>query len=349
MRTTLFALLVLVSGASAQPSAGGPVSGLSHADLGKLSEALRGAPARALKVRLQAALILGRSGGAAAVSPLADCLGDDPEATVRAACALALGNTADLHAVEPLVAGLDDVDLLVRTQARSALLGVTRPEAVPYLQAARERGSPRVRQVLVELAAQIRDPAAGALLTDLLGDPDDQVRVLASALLQTLDAATVTVLLFRALDHPNYRVKAQAAAVMGERREQAAVDRLIALATSPLEAVEVQLAARAALKAMRPIYDVAALGAQARAKDGELRDRQRALVLLSAAGGPDAMQTCVELLPEEAVRVAAAQALAEIGDPRALPALREAAQGSDPRTARLLQIAIRRLEQGNSE
>ncbi|MBI5542556.1 MAG: HEAT repeat domain-containing protein [Deltaproteobacteria bacterium] len=351
---TLAGLLVLAvppSRALAQEKPA-PARGLSPADLAKLTEALRGEPPRPFKVRLQAALILGRSGGAEALDALSECLVDDAEYPVRAACAMALGNSADIRAIEPLVAHLEDPEELVRTEARRALFRFASPEAVAYLQAARERGSARVRLVLVELAAQIKDPQAGVLLAELMGDSDEKVREQAAAVLKTMDSATVNGLLLRALEHPNYRVKSQAALHLGERKLVQAVERLVDLASSPLEAVEVQLAARAALREMKSSLDVNRLAAQARDVAADRKQRTRALIQLSTVGGPDALQACLDVLAdsESAMRGLAAQALAEMGDPRALQPLREAAAKADnERLAKILQISIRRLERGSPQ
>jgi len=202
----------------------------------------------------------------------------------------------------------------------------------------------------VELAAQIKDAQAGVLLSELMGDPDEKVREQAASILKTMDAVTVTSLLFKALDHPNYRVKAQAARLLGERKQSLALDRLVELASSPLEAVEVQLAARAALREMRPLLDVAKIAAQARDSSLERKERARALVLLSTLGGPDALQACLDELidSDQSMRALAAQALAEMGDPRALPALRDAlAKADNDRLAKLLQVSIRKLERSS--
>jgi HEAT repeat protein len=322
---------------------------LSPADLAKLTEALRGEPLRPTRVRLQAAVILGRSGAADCLTPLAECLVDDPEYTVRAACALALGNAGDVHSVEPLVTKLEDPEELVRAECRKALLRYAVPEAIPYLQAARERGSARVRMVLIEVASKIKDPQAGVLLAELMGDADEKVREQAAAIFKTMDDATVNGLLVRALDHPNYRVKAQAAKLLGDRKQSQVLDRLVELASSPLEAVEVQLAARAALQNMKGLLDVGKLVIKVRNPALERKERSHALVLLSVVGGPDALQACLEMLAdiEPAMRGLAAQALAEMGDPRALPGLREAAsKPENERLAKVLQVSIRKLERG---
>lgn len=345
MRSLLLALLALLC--AAPPASAGDAAPLSAEDFARLAEALRTESGRPLKVRLQAAVILGRSGGVEALSPLAECLSDDEEYPVRAACAMALGNIGDVHAVEPLVARLEDPEELVRSTAREALFKLAAPEAVPYLQVARERGSARVRLVLVELAARIADPSAGLLLTELIGDGDEKVREQAAAALKAMDPATVDALLLRALDHPSYRVKAHAARLVGQRKRVEAVDRLVELASSPLEAVEVQAAARGALAELRPVLDVARLATAAR--DGALlrKERQRALVLLSALAGAEALGACVEALRDDdlSIRGAAAQALAEMGDASALSAIREAAERTpDERIKRAMLNSVRRLE-----
>ncbi len=351
MRSCLLSLVVLLAFAApldARAQAAKPT--LSPDDFAKLVDALRGEPAKSLKVRLQAALILGRSGGEDALEPLSECLADDPDYPVRAACALSLGNAGEVHAIEPLVARLEDPEELVRTECRKALFRYTVPEAIPYLQAARERGSARVRLVLVEVVAQIKDPQAGALLAELIGDADAKVRQQAAAVLKTMDDATVSALLLKALDHPNYRVKANAARLLGERKQKDAVGRLVELASSPLEAVEVQVAARGALRELRSELDLAKLAATARDAALERRERSRALVLLSTVDSPDSFQACLDVLsdPEPFMRGLAAQALAEMGNPRALPALREAAaKAGNDRVGRLMRVSIRKLERGS--
>jgi HEAT repeat protein len=142
---------------------------MSAQDIGKLVEALRGEPQRPMKVRLQAALILGRAGGAEAVPSLTKCLELDSDYPVRAACAMALGNVGEVRAMEALFARLDDEDELVRDESRKSLLKLARPEALPYLYAAREQGSVRARLALVEILSQMGGNEAGSLLSELLG------------------------------------------------------------------------------------------------------------------------------------------------------------------------------------
>jgi len=347
---SLVGLLALSAPAALHAQAAQPRPALSPADFAKLVDALRGEEPKGLKVRLQAALILGRSGGEDALQPLADCLADDPDFPVRGACALSLGNMGDIHAIEPLVSRLEDPEELVRTECRKALFRYTVPETIPYLQAARERGSARVRLVLVEVVAQIKDPQAGALLAELIGDPDEKVRQQAAAVLTTMDPKVVGDILRKALEHPNYRVKANAARLLGQRKEREVMPRLVELASSPLEAVEVQVAARGALRELRSELDLPKLAATARDASLERKERARALILLSTVDNADSFQACLDVLsdPEPLMRGLAAQALAEMGNPRALPALREAAaKAGNDRVGRLIQVSIRKLERGS--
>ena len=349
MRSSLLSLVGLLVLATPVDAAAQAKPALSPADMAKLVDALRGEPLKGFKVRLQAALILGRSGGEDALGPLSECLTDDPDYPVRAACAMSLGNMGDVHAIEPLVARLEDPEELVRTESSKSLFRYTVPEAIPYLQVARERGSARVRLVLVEVVAQIKDPQAGVLLAELIGDPDEKVRLQAAAVLKTMDQAAVSALLLKALDHSNYRVKANAAKLLGERKERQAVPRLVELASSPLEAVEVQVASRSALRELRSELDLPKLAATARDGSLERKERSRALVLLSTVDSADSFQACLDVLgdPEPLMRGLAAQALAEMGNPRALPALREAAaKAGNDRVGRLINVSIRKLERG---
>jgi HEAT repeat protein len=335
----------------APATAAEPVAPMSAESFARLVVALRGAPERPMKVRLQAALIMGRLADEAAVPALIECLENDLDYPVRAACALAVGNLGDVRGVEALFNRLDDEEELVREEARLALLKLARPEALPYMYAAREQGGTRARLALVELLAQTDGAESGALLVELLGDREPSVREKAAASLRKLDAQRVGPLLARSLEHPSYRIKVQVARLLGERRHVESIPRLADLAGSPLEAVEVQAAAREALRAMREALDVQKLAAEAKNPELDREQRRRSLVLLSALGTPDALQACLDVLagPDESMRGSAAQALAEMGNPRALPALREAERKSEnARIGKVIGISIRKLERSGS-
>ncbi|MFN7133439.1 MAG: HEAT repeat domain-containing protein, partial [Myxococcales bacterium] len=293
-------------------------------------------------------IILGRVGGPEAVQALIAGLQDE-EYPVRGACALALGTIGDLQAVEPLASMLDDTESFVREEAKRSLLRFARPEALPYLQVVRERGSPRVRLGLVDVLAQLKGSDGAPLLLELAADPEEAIRHRAGEKLAALDVATLTPVLRKGLEHPNYRVRAKSASLLGQKAVAETATRLADLAAAPTEPAEVQSAARGALKAMKGSLDPQRLAATARDGKAERTERIRSLVLLSATGGTDALEACLDVLndPEEQLRGSAALALAELGNPRALPRLREAASRPDnARISRQLDGAIQKLERG---
>jgi HEAT repeat protein len=169
--------------------------------------------------------------------------------------------------------------------------------------------------------------------------------------LRAMNPATANELLVRDLGSPSYRVKAEAARLLGERRYQPAIEQLADIAASPLEAVEVQAASRAALRAMKDLVDQSKIANDARNPEQEKAQRTRALTMLSAIGGPDSLQACLDVLGDEdqSMRGSAAQALAEMGNPRALPALREAEKNAtNERVAKVIANAIRKLERSGA-
>lgn len=81
------------------------------------------------KVRVQAALVLGRLGDSRAIGPLTTALGDTNK-TVRAIAAQALGQIADAAAIEPLRGLLKrEGDPFVKTQAEKALAALASASA----------------------------------------------------------------------------------------------------------------------------------------------------------------------------------------------------------------------------
>ena len=301
-----------------------------------------------MKVRLQAALILGNASNGRAVPALIGCT-HDGDFRVRGACCLALGRLNDLRGVEPLVRLLDDREQFVREEAVRSLKLLARPEAVSYLRAAREQLSPRGRELLVEIANSIAEnPEADLLLVDQMDEEAPNVRAAVDAALTKLDSRRAQALAVAGLAHPNYRVRARAAALMAER-DIADVERLGALLANPVELPEVHRSVRAALRKLGPAINADRL--EATLKDSSQNDGQRAeaLMLLAAKGGERSYQVCLSALDNEndRIRGTAATALADLGDVRAIDSLRAAAVApKNARIARLFQGAIRELESG---
>ncbi len=299
-----------------------------------------------MKVRLQAALILGNAGDARCVPALIVCTRDE-DFRVRGACALALGRLNDLRGVEALARLLDDREQFVREEAVRSLKLMARTEAVAYLRAAREQLSPRGRELLAEIAQSMTDTAAAdALMEDLLGDEAPNVRAAVDSVLASMDAKRVRHILVAGLDHANYHPRARAAQLLGDRGI-AEVQRLGAILANPAELPEVHDAARAALRRLGAAIDAAALATTVRDSTKSDSQRAEALMMLAAKGGEASYQACLAALDDsnEFIRGTAATALADLGDPRAVDSLRKVAGNpQNARIARIVQGSIRQLE-----
>lgn len=101
------------------------------------------------RVRVQAALELGRSKDADAVEPLTEAL-DDQHASVRAAAAAALGKLGDRRAMSALEAHRDDSSPAVSQQVKSALGALARAPEAPHI---------RVKLGLVHNGTRVRSAA----------------------------------------------------------------------------------------------------------------------------------------------------------------------------------------------
>lgn len=107
--------------------------------------------------------MLAASSAAAAapsVSELAERLKHGDDFRVRVQAALELGKSADPDALDPLVAGLDDPNASVRTAAAAALQELGDADAVPALQQHRLDKSDLVRKQIKTTVAALEQAAA---------------------------------------------------------------------------------------------------------------------------------------------------------------------------------------------
>ena len=107
-------------------------------------------------VRASAAEALGQIGNPAAVTPLVELLGSDPEPSVREAAARALGEIGDDRALARLEAALDDERPAVRAYAIEALGTLKAVRVVPRLCTLLEKDeNPSVREAAVVTLGKI--------------------------------------------------------------------------------------------------------------------------------------------------------------------------------------------------
>jgi HEAT repeat protein len=239
---------------------------------------------RALTSNLVRAAIvqLGNSAVPALIVALRD---DDPK--IRQAACTALGQIGDPSPVPALIACLDQQD--ISEAAANALVQIGKP-AVPALIRAITRPSSRVRCAACTALGQIGDTAAVPVLIQRLEDADSNVRSAAcTALGQIGDAAAI----------PALRVHAE---LMEEARH--ALYKLGGTSMSLQEAV-------------RTLSEQNQWGVLSRAlTSNKFRD---AIVQLGSSAVPALIDVLRDVDPK--IRQAACNALGQIGDPSAIPAL----------------------------
>lgn len=254
------------------------------------------------RVRAQAADALGRVADAEipiALAALARAV-NDAHPSVRYAALLSLGELGAAGGAQSIIPHLDDDEPLCR-EASAIALGQLGPGG----------GEP-----------------AWTALSAALSSPAPEVRFQAIASLAEIDAARAAVVILPALDDRDGKVRAQAAAALGDSGERVHADRLARLLDDSDDVRH-----EAAL-ALARLGDRRGLPSLVRA----LADRNRALDAATALAklgiGGDAAATAAlghaveRWLGDPLVKVRAAEALARAGDARGMTHLRRAARAS---------------------
>lgn len=243
--------------------------------------------------------------GPAAVEPLIKCLKDDlPQ--VRANAAVALGNIADPRAIEPLANLLNDDDCELRVAVALALGQLREAGAVGHL--TETLFDKREERNEIEFRAS----AAGGLfkigplgwpsIVEALKAEDRQVRCAAAMGVAQYckrreraacrNASDLVAALVTALGEPDEDVAAWAARALGRLNEPSAADELAVAARRSSDQV-----------------------------------RLRALHALATLGGQRAADSLAAAVKDPGGRPGVAFALAELGDPRAVPPLLDLIEG----------------------
>ncbi len=218
----------------------------------------------------------------------------DEDWGIREEAALALGASRDRRAVVPLLAMLKDPDRAVRAAAITALT---------------EIGEPAVT-------------AVGACLDD----PDLTVQESAACILARIGDARVSDRLMIALGSADWIVRMHAAQALGRIGEPRAVPRLLPLLNDKVKAVRVDAAqalVRIGQPAVAPLLEALT--------HGEWLVRLHAVEALGKLKSPEAVEPLLRTLfndRDPAVREDSVRSLGEIGDARAVPALRAVVAGA---------------------
>lgn len=300
------------------------------------------------KVRLKAAVLLGRMSDPRAVKPLSDAL-DDENYVVRGAAARALGNLGHplaVSAVEPLLNLVGDEEPFVRKEAKRALQRLAGEKSLDYFVSALSNENASIRLAAVHVLSTMKMSQARAAIIPVLGDSDEEVRAEAIVAFKGLGLEELTDLLNTALgSQDNYKVQATAASLVGELKISALMGKLADLLVRDDVVPEVKREATESLIQMKDEIDVEKALLELKADNRSLRDR--AIKLLGINGGRKAVDALMALLkdPDAFVRRRAIIALGDAGDPRAISSLEYLLKNEEtPRLREQIKRTLRKLK-----
>ena len=269
-----------------------------------------------MKVRLQAALILSRSGEPEAVPALVDAL-DDPDFPVRAAASMALGNVGDARAADALLHRLEDPQTFVRDEATEGVQHLIQRGYGRAVEDAARHADPEARAKAVALGAALGESQGTRLLAKGIADPDLSVRNAAAQALAGWPPPEAQRFLLAQLASSTPHARAAAARLCGEKHVSLAVPALMQMLVSTTESSEDVDAARNALHDLADQLDLPVL--QKQAHHGTRLEREQALAVLASIRDAGIYDLLVATLddPDVELRGAAALDLGVFGDPRA--------------------------------
>jgi HEAT repeat protein len=258
--------------------------------------------------RRAAAIELGEARESQAVDALIDALANADEG-VRSAASTALGQIGDERAAEPLVTMLDDSSESVRDSAISALV-MTGAPAVPALLASLESSEAAVLEASASVLGQIGDTRAVRPLFALLNNDERSVRMAAAHALSSFGGRVFNALA-AALEGEDERIREAVAVALGEIGDERAVKPL-------LDALKSSKDRNAQLAAARALGSIGRSGIDTLI--AELGNvfwdvRFAAATALGETGDERAIQPLQAVLndQERAVRTAAGKSLEQLG------------------------------------
>jgi HEAT repeat protein len=291
------------------------------------------------KTRMEAAVVLGRSGDIRARRPLVDAL-RDPHYAVRVAAIRSLTNLGELRAIRPILDLLTDDEPFVRSEAKIAIEELDLEAARPYLvHAVRHHPSKEVRMYAAERLASKRTRSSMRSLLEAIGD-EDEVAELAISAIRSLPETDAIALFLEGLRASDYGVQVASIRVLAEIDTGLATEPLIELLDS--EVAEVTIAAAEALRDLAERIDKSRMLVLAR-RAGSRFERARAIKVLGILGGEDAAVLILNALndPDVLVRGAAVSAIANLEEVRAIPQLEN--MKKDEANGRIIALVRRTL------
>ncbi|MBI2817015.1 MAG: HEAT repeat domain-containing protein [Acidobacteria bacterium] len=267
-----------------------------------------------LETRKAAVLALGRIGDPKATPDLVRVLTEDEELKVVAADALA--KIGDQRAFEPLLAMIDHPDTAVRLAAIGALNSLGATEMPDRVMPLLTDPDPLIRESAVRIAGYFGYAGSEPALLERCQDSDERVRRAAVAILPYVEDPRVLEVLERALLTDTPSVRAAAAASLGHIEDRQALEFLV-----------------------RALQDQDSWVRYFAARSLGRHRQQESLEPLAALAEKD---------PASYVRIAAIEALAEIGGARAAEIIAPFMKADNPDLVRVAHRSYR-LALANSQ
>lgn len=296
------------------------------------------------KVRLQAAVLLGRSGRDSAVEPLSLALGGDPHYLVRSAAALALANlSAPRSATTLLTAMATDADAFVRQQARNALERLPREEALPFVLIATRSDRAAVRSAALLYLAREPEQGGEGALAQALGETPEVFSALSETLQGLPDASRLRVL-SQGLQSTEVLARQRTLELVQKKPSAEAAALVLAVYRRPAETQEIRELSKSALQALKAYLPLAEIVSEATAHP-DYEVRARALQLLGVIGGPAAKDILLKNLDDERTyfRGVAVQAVKDLHEKDVVPRLERML--TDPQNQRIRHIIQNSIQQ----
>lgn len=278
------------------------------------------------KVRLQAALLLGRSANPEALGPLIDCAQNDENASVRRAAIDGLAILKRPRAIVPLLKmASSDPDPMIAAGAKIALDNFDLVGHQEFVLAAFDSDDVRVRSsVLRSLPLPLAEVTKPVIFKSFGDYPEVYQQAL--KLLVTMPRARRIEWIKEALVANETAIRAGAVRALGRDDHPETAQLVIQIFEQDDQALEVKEAAAHSLRELKK-HLVAGDFIRDATSHADAHMRMRAIRVLEAMGGRDASRALVIALSDQEapVRGRAAMALGSLGVIAVLPKLEEMA------------------------
>jgi HEAT repeat protein len=279
-----------------------------------------------VETRKAAIVALGRIGDARAVPALTEAITHDDDLIIPAAGAL--GKIGDRRAFEALLDLIDHADAAVRQAAVAAINSLGHPDMAARAAVLLNDANPYVRESAVRIAGYFGYDECAGLLLQRCGDEEENVRRAAIEHMPYIEDERALAVLANALETETPRVRAAAAHAFAQVESARALPYLL----KALDDTDVWVRYFAARSIGQHGYSESLDDLMRLAQTDTARQvRIAAVDALGQIGGPRAVAVLAALVesPEADLMSAALKALGHIGHPDALPPLLEALRSAD--------------------